>query len=916
MTAPLRPRRLAHRGVVDAVGLLVDRTDEAIARARVLARWSPGTTVYALGAQYAVMFGTARRVPAAPCEGAALVRCAGSAAVTLCSTAPLSRAEVDRLVQAGARADHLVLARGGCAEPVALDPASLVDPSAWIDLGPMLRLDVASLGAPPVVVVVAPSTDAPTLRPEGTASMAAALSRALGALVARGAVTPEAAALVSATVTATTTVAPTPRPARGLSAWWGALTRLLDDDPAPDPSVRALPPVEGSAPTAAAPPRGWWSRLRGWLREKLVRSQVQRALGADQAGYLDRMIEMFRQGDLDAALRHAIPLGGPRAPDAPHQPLTWETPRARDALAIQLAPTTHATATGGDSLHALLRMLYRDAAKALEAEGRIDEAAFTLAELLREPGEAVALLERHGRLRLAAELAETARLAPELRTRQWLLAGDPSRALAVMRLHGSFAAVLTSLKDNPTGVDALRTLWSRHLASVGDLAAAVQVGAPVAALADEVDAWGSALLALGGTAAHRVLARRLSQHPERFAALRSHLDAMADADGPEALSQRANFAALAVAEPWSEGLALAARLLVRPQCRDAARTNDPADLQALQTLLNLARDPVLRADVPTWPTFARMPLASRPEPWRHTIDAADTGPTALYDAVFARAQGTMLLALGESGASLRDRDGRERARYDAPTHAIVWSDHGDRALLLGARGAGWMLSRLDLLAGRCTAWGECTLDAFASDYDGDGWLVGQRGEVLLLDATAPDLRALPGPGRVPQTSHTRVHCVARDATGAAAVRALTQVERWRWRLPGWALLERLLEAPGAVAVAVDATGVVARRHGAGLYSIDRGASQPLVQFAFEAETTARVAHLAPPWVVFVESVAGVVTVALWHLTASRRLVELRLEGSGAAHGRVVDEVLTVCDDRGRALAVDLRSGTLLRDLRV
>lgn len=917
MTAPLRPRRLAHRGVVDAVGLLVDRADEATARARVLALWSPGTSVYALGAQYAVMFGAARRMPATPCEGAPLVRCAGSAALTLAATAPLTRAEVDRLVQSGARADHLVIARGGRAETVALEPGGLVDPSAWIDLGPMLRLDVASLGAPPPVVVVPPSVDGPALRPDTTASLATALSRALGALVARGAVSPETAALVTAPVTAASPAAAAPqRPARGLSALLSSLARLLGDAPAPDPTVRALPPMEGSATTGGDPPaRGWWSRLRGWLRDKLVRSQVQRVLGADQAGYLDRMIEMFRKGDLDAALRHAIPLGGPRPPDAPAQPLTWNAPTARDALTIQLAPTTHSTATGGDSLHALLRMLYRDAAKALEAEGRVDEAAFTLAELLREPGEAVALLERHGRLRLAAELADTARLAPELRVRQWLLAGDPARALALVRQHGAFAAALTSLKDDHASVDALRTLWSRHLASVGDFAAAIQAGAPIAGLAAEVDAWGDALLALGGSAALRVLARRLSQHPERFPALRVHVEAMADAAGPEALHHRATFAAVAVAEPWSEGLALAARLLARPQCRDAAGTNDPADLHTLQTLLTLARDPVLRADVPTWPTFARVPLASRQEPWRHTVDAADTGPTALYDAVFARAQGTLLLALGEGGASVRDRDGRERARYDAPTHDIVWSDHGDRALLLGARGAGRALARLDLLHGRCAGWGECTLDAFASDYDGDGWLVGQHGEVLLLDATAPDLRARPGPGRTPQTSHSRVSCVARDATGAAAVRALAQVERWWWRLPGWNLLERRLEPVGVVTEAVHPSGVVVRRQGQRLI-IDRGKSELLVDVPFATGSAVQVTHLAPPWVVFVERVPGVATVVLWHLTAGRRLVELRLEGAGAARGRVVDEVLAVCDDRGRALAVDLRSGTLLRDLRV
>ena len=64
----LRPRRLAHRGFVDAVGLLIDRSSgEREARARVLSRWTPGTAVYALGVRYAIGLaigaGLARFVP-------------------------------------------------------------------------------------------------------------------------------------------------------------------------------------------------------------------------------------------------------------------------------------------------------------------------------------------------------------------------------------------------------------------------------------------------------------------------------------------------------------------------------------------------------------------------------------------------------------------------------------------------------------------------------------------------------------------------------------------------------------------------------------------------------------------------------------------------------------------------------------
>lgn len=926
MSAAVRPRRLAWRGVVDAVGLLVDRAaDEREARRRVLARWAPGAAVHALGTRYVLTFAAPRPLRAEAADGAALVRCSGSAPVTLSSAVPLSRAEVDGLVAIGARGDHVVVARGGVAESVALAPSGALDPSAWIDLDAVALLDLPSLGAPPVVVVApveGKAGDGPALRPAAPASVASALSQALDALAGDQALAPDMARLVDDVRRA---AAPAPEPPKpgffeaAVASLRAAVARALQPPRPTDRAVWVLPPATGGAAPGAsstAPSKAsWWSRLRGWLQKRLVRPDPPRLLGGDQARYLERMIAMFREGDLDAALRHAIPLGGPPSPNAPPKPVTYEAPRAREALTIQLQPTTSTTATGGSSLHGLLRMLYRNAATALEAEGRVEEAAFTLAELLREPGEAVALLERHRRYVLAAELAEAALLAPELRVRQWILADDLPRAIGVARQHGVFAAALARFKDEPVAADALRRAWARHLASTGDFAAAVGVGTTVADLADEVEAWGDAVLALGGAAALRVLARRLSQRPADFAALRPHVEVLVGADGVEALADRATFAQAAAGEVWSEGLALAARMLARPQTRDAARTNDPVDLQTLQGLLTLSRDAVLRADVPTWPTFARVPLVSRVETWRHAVAARDTGPGRVHDAAFLRDRG-MLLALGEGGASLRGRDGAERARVDDPAHRIVWCDHGDRALLLGARGASWRVARLDVTAGRSAPWGECTLDAFADDYDGDGWLVGQEGEVLLLDPTAPDLRALPGPGRTPRTAHARVRCVGRNANGAAAVRAITAVERWRWRLPGWALLERPLEPVDATAVAVHPSGVVARRREAGGLVVDRGMSQPLLELPCAPGTAAEITHFAPPWVTWVERAPDAVTVSVFHLTTARRLVELRLEGATEARGRVIDEVLAVGDDRGRALAVDLRSGTLLRDLRV
>jgi len=889
------PRSLVHRGYVDAVGMVFSRAvHEAEARRRVLAVWSPGTRVFALGPRYAVMFPAPRRVRAEQCTGTALVRLGTTPG--LVSAAPLTPTEVRTLLAQGARPEGIVWVSAGLAEPLSLPASSLVDPAAWIDLDALQTLAVTPLGPPPPVVVIeAPPTHTKSLRPATAAPVGDALLRSLSTLLARAGRTPDTAAETDATA---------------------ALA------PALHAAVRALPPPEGasaesqSGAMVQAPARGWWWRLREWVHRRWVGARMRRILGVQQARDLDAMIAMFRAGDLDAALRHALPLGASPGPGVqPDKPISLDPLPPRDRLDIRLAPATHTTGAGGGSLHALLTNLYREAAQSLEADGRIDEAAFVLAELMRLPGEAVALLERHGRYALAAELAETARLPPEQRVRQWLLAGETARALGVLRIHQGFVAAQNSLAKDPALLDTLHTLWAEHLASVGDFAAARKVASTVPALAPSREAWGDALLALGGPVGIAVLVERLAETPSRWESLRDRVEALALSEGPAGLRDRSRFAVEAARLAVTPTLATAARRLVRPQARDAARTSDPADLQALTTLVQVAGDPLLRADLPYWPTFARAPLSARSEPMRLVLDAADTGPTPVWDAA-ALPDGGMLLAFGEAGVSLRSPDGTPRHLDATPCHRLVLSDRADRALLLAARDTSWSLARWVLPDGPATPWGACTLDAFAHDYDGDVWVVGQGGSVIALDAQAPRIKALHGPTASPYTDGTRVACVARDTTSVTAVRRMLRWERWRWHLPGWSMLERTAEPADHEAVAVHPSGAAVRVRGrTGLY-FDRGTSQPVVDLPRTVGAACTVAHLNLPWIVLLETTAEAVTVVAWHLPALRTVLTVRLEGARRAWARVCGDVLTACDDRGRVLAVHLGTGQRLHDLRV
>src|SRR5262249_48309597 len=156
-------------------------------------------------------------------------------------------------------------------------------------------------------------------------------------------------------------------------------------------------------------------------------------VGRRQAEYLSRMLEMFDRGDLDSALRHAIALGGEG--DEPPAPALG-TPSPRKDLAI--SPHRRRGAAGilsGPLLFAELRRRYRKAFEQLAASGDVEKAAFVLAELLGAHEEAVGFLEKHGRYRLAAEIAEARGLSPGLVVRQWWLA-DRTRAIRLARSKG------------------------------------------------------------------------------------------------------------------------------------------------------------------------------------------------------------------------------------------------------------------------------------------------------------------------------------------------------------------------------------------------------------------------------------------------------------------------------------------------
>lgn len=849
------PRALLHRGTVEVAALWFDPEllGEAQARARVLAAWVPAASVYALAGGWLLRLPEPRRLACEAAPGLPLTLEGG----VLCA-APLTAAEHERLAPP---AGSVVLVRAGRVQVLRLEPAQRVDAATWLQAQQWQVVEVEGLGAPPpppepvAEPVATPMRELlgarlPQLAPEAEAMIARMEGRGPPALppppgllerlrawlsslrTRRSAAEASSSAAAQGASAGSAARALVPAAGAGLlSRLWAwlrgrgaerALPAGAAQQQAPvrqavarPPSLlaRALARVRQALGSTQAeqpepPPQrapsgpGALSRLSEWLLRSTPLGSV---LGRRKAEYVRRLFDLFESGNLEEALRYAIPLGKGEPSEAARVALGLPGPREK----LEVRPRTGGAGSifgGGQEVYEALQERYRAAFRRLEREGKIEEAAFVLAELLREDAEAVSFLERHGRLKLAAELAEGRGLPPGLVVRQWLLAKEVSRAVAIARRTGAFAdAVLRLERTHPKEARTLRLLWAEVLAEAGHYARAVEVAWPLVEARPLALRWMEWGVEAGGVSGAVLLARLVVAFPERYEQVRSWVEALLEPEGPEAASVR-----LALAEALGQDLERGppqaqAQALLRPVLRalvaDRAVGHLAQSSTELERLARLTGDLALRADLPRLPAPPpprALGMGGRPE--QYTFGEAEGGPWPVHDAV-GLPGGRLLVALGEAGARIVSAEGRCVAHFDVPAFSLVPSVHKDRALALAPRGELHRISRLDLTQRRALAWCDARVEAYAPRYDGDVWFVSVEDTVLAVDALASDWRTL---WRVPEVGG-RVQALSPGADTLSFVTASKggELERWTYALPGPTLRSRQgVEASGGLLVEV------------------------------------------------------------------------------------------------------------------
>lgn len=519
---------------------------------------------------------------------------------------------------------------------------------------------------------------------------------------------------------------------------------------------------------------GGGSRRRKDRLAWLARTPLAQLFRGRHERYLYRLTQAFRRGDWENALRDAMAFG-----DGDSGKVNLRVPDRRTGA---LRPTPALGDAAGSSPYGFevqrhLTGLYRQAAARLESEGRIEEAAFVLADLLNDGAAAVDLLERHGRLRLAAELAEGRGLPGELAVRLWWRAGERARAIEVARSRGAFAAGVELLsKVDKEGADSLRAEWAKERSAAGDHLGAVEAAWPVPALRSLVLHDIQAGMALGGPVAARLFAHFVAEWANDRA-IDSAL-ALLDADDPALVPVRDAFMrALLAVEVTDKGLD---RRLCGAALRSLAYHGVADDWsKKLTKSLSDRADPVLAAD------FVRPRTRQDDVGPLHVEATVEPGQLPVHDAV-ALPGGAILVAHGHHGVRLLTLDGRVRARWTVAAHHLVVADHGGSALLVGVHGEVREVHVLDLAARTVRHWTTLGACRIADTYDGGLVLIVEGDDIAVLDVHAEQPRAL----RTLIEPGMRVHLVARDPHSLAALVEGRHLEIWRWDLPALMLRSR------------------------------------------------------------------------------------------------------------------------------
>ena len=484
------------------------------------------------------------------------------------------------------------------------------------------------------------------------------------------------------------------------------------------------------------------SKLSQMFTKAMFQLKIAQLLGRKQAKYLAKMMEMFENGDLEEALKHAIPLEDMQALKEMSEQmpfLGFLNPRNDLSINYGRQRASSSAVHLENEWFDNLRQLYRQTFDRLVAQNRIEEAAFVLAELLKSNHEAVEFLEKHGKFRLAAELAESRNLSKEIIVRQWFLAGEKRKAVQLAILHNCFEYVVTQLeKQNHANAAELREIWAENLAESGNFTAAINTIWQVENKREKAKDWIEKIIEFGGIPSAQMLAKKVTLFPATFDEVKNKLQEILTSNTNEAKEKRAAFAHETLRLTPNRELRILARPLTRKLLADISNGSHIFTPTDLKRIVEVSQDFALRTDLPKVPPSAAKQTF---EPLKITIASNDKGSTEVFDACLLP-DGKIAVALGESGVKIISKQGKTIAHFDQPTQKFIVSDFGAKVICLAKRGEIYRLATVDFVEKKARYWCDAKIDNFAPTFDGNLWFISEKDNLYAIDTTGKTFEAV------------------------------------------------------------------------------------------------------------------------------------------------------------------------------
>lgn len=195
----------------------------------------------------------------------------------------------------------------------------------------------------------------------------------------------------------------------------------------------------------------------------------EKLMGAQEAALRD-LLRDFRDGNIDKALRRALPLGGDPQRGLPAQNARLPTHRLFYSLLDLLGSGGPRSIwfTRPSDTYALLAAEYRKQAQSAAQRGDHRRAAFIYGRLLHDFSSAALVLAEGGLHRDAATIYEKKLNDPRSAARQWEAAGEIDRAVAIYERIGEYALAGDALRRAGEEERAVKEYELAAMALTGD----------------------------------------------------------------------------------------------------------------------------------------------------------------------------------------------------------------------------------------------------------------------------------------------------------------------------------------------------------------------------------------------------------------------------------------------------------------